>query len=180
MLYEPLEITWEDFSKWAPDLAKNGLMVGVNWSGKRVTGYDVEPEELVWVSTYRRNFLLLGVDHNPRQRPPDCGPPGAIDLGVARWMCCKPSNRHKEKTMNTARLEEIQAAIESLPYQEYIRLRQWFSERDWEEWDRQIEAGSESGKLDFLIEEALNEKAKGILLDEQIKNERSRAIINIL
>jgi hypothetical protein len=65
--------------------------------------------------------------------------------------------------MNSARLEEIQVAIESLPYEEYIRLRQWFSERDWGEWDRQIEADSESGKPDFLIEEALNEKAKGIL-----------------
>jgi len=65
--------------------------------------------------------------------------------------------------MSSARLEEIQVAIESLPYEEYIRLRQWFSERDWEKWDRQIEADSESGKLDFLIEEALNEKAKGTL-----------------
>ncbi len=65
--------------------------------------------------------------------------------------------------MNVTKVEEIQVAIESLPDQEYIRLRQWFSERDWEKWDRQIEADSESGRLDFLIEEALNEKAKGIL-----------------
>jgi len=65
--------------------------------------------------------------------------------------------------MNIARVEEIQVAIESLPYQEYIRLRQWFSERDWEKWDRQLEADSESGKLDFLIEESLTEKAQGIL-----------------
>ena len=65
--------------------------------------------------------------------------------------------------MSIARIEQIQVAIESLPYQEYIRLRQWFSERDWGKWDRQIEADSESGKLDFLIEEALNEKATGIL-----------------
>jgi hypothetical protein len=65
--------------------------------------------------------------------------------------------------MSIARVEEIQVAIESLPYQEYIHLRQWFLERDWEKWDRQIEADSESGKLDFLIEEALTEKAEGIL-----------------
>ena len=65
--------------------------------------------------------------------------------------------------MTIARVEEIQVAIESLPYQEYVRLRQWLSERDWGKWDRQIEADSESGKLDFLIEEALNEKAQGIL-----------------
>lgn len=64
--------------------------------------------------------------------------------------------------MNMATVEEIQVAIESLSYQEYICLRQWFSERDWKRWDRQIETDSDSGKLDFLIEEALNEKAKGI------------------
>jgi hypothetical protein len=65
--------------------------------------------------------------------------------------------------MSITRVEDIQVAIESLPYEEYIRLRQWFSERDWEKWDRQIEADSESGKLDFLIEEAFNGKAEGIL-----------------
>ncbi len=60
--------------------------------------------------------------------------------------------------MSIARVEEIQVAIESLPYQDYIRLRQWLSERDWRKWDRQIEADSESGKLDFLIEGALNKE----------------------
>jgi hypothetical protein len=65
--------------------------------------------------------------------------------------------------VSITRVEEIQVAIESLPYEEYIRLRQWFSERDWGKWDRQIEADSGSGKLDFLIEEALNEKAQGTL-----------------
>jgi len=54
--------------------------------------------------------------------------------------------------MSIARVEEIQVAIESLPYQEYVRLRQWFSERDWGKWDGQIEADSESGKLDFLAD----------------------------
>jgi hypothetical protein len=61
------------------------------------------------------------------------------------------------------KVQEIQSAIESLPREEYVWLRQWFSERDWEEWDRQIQADSEAGKLDFLIKEALDEKAKGLL-----------------
>jgi len=39
-----------------------------------------------------------------------------------------------------------------------IELRDWFAERDWERWDKQIEKDSEAGKLDFLIKEALNEK----------------------
>jgi len=63
--------------------------------------------------------------------------------------------------MSIAQVEELQVAIESLPYQEYIRLMQWFSERDWKKWDRQIEADSESGKLDFLIEETL----KGVIIE---------------
>lgn len=31
-------------------------------------------------------------------------------------------------------------------------------ERDWAEWDKQIERASNAGKLDFLIQEALEEK----------------------
>lgn len=62
-----------------------------------------------------------------------------------------------------SKVEEIEAAIESLSEDEYVRLRKWFSEKDWEKWDRQIEADSESGKLDFLVREALDEKAKGKL-----------------
>jgi hypothetical protein len=46
--FEPYEVTWEDFcGKWVPDLARDGLLVGVNWSGKRAVGYDIEPENLV-------------------------------------------------------------------------------------------------------------------------------------
>ncbi|HSV99304.1 MAG TPA: hypothetical protein VLI39_03970 [Sedimentisphaerales bacterium] len=62
-------------------------------------------------------------------------------------------------------MNQIKAAIEALPEEEYAQLRQWFSERDWRKWDEQIEADSESGRLDFLIQEALDEKAKGNLRD---------------
>jgi hypothetical protein len=58
-----------------------------------------------------------------------------------------------------AKVEEIQAEIESLSKDDYILLRQWFSKVDWEKWDNQIEMDSKSGKLDFLIKEALDEKA---------------------
>ena len=60
-------------------------------------------------------------------------------------------------------IEEIQVAIQSLPPDQYARLRQWLSEQDWEQWDRQIEADAEAGKLDFLIKEAIAEKAQGKL-----------------
>ncbi len=49
------------------------------------------------------------------------------------------------------KVEEIQAAIEALPKEEYVQLRRWFTERDWREWDRQIEADSAAAKLDYLL-----------------------------
>lgn len=62
-----------------------------------------------------------------------------------------------------SKVEKIEAVIESLSEEEYVRIRKWFSEKDWEKWDKQIKADSESGKLDFLIKEAHDEKAKGKL-----------------
>ncbi|CDI00962.1 conserved hypothetical protein [Candidatus Competibacter denitrificans Run_A_D11] len=60
-------------------------------------------------------------------------------------------------------IADIQAVIESLPPEQYARLRDWFTERDWALWDRQIEADAAAGKLDFLIDEALAEKVRGTL-----------------
>ena len=60
-------------------------------------------------------------------------------------------------------LQKVQVAIESLSREEYTQLRRWFSERDWERWDREIERDTASGKLDFLVEEALKGKSKGRL-----------------
>lgn len=60
-------------------------------------------------------------------------------------------------------IEQVLRSIESLSREEYTRLRKWFSERDWEKWDKQIEEDSESGKLDFLVKEAIDEKGKGKL-----------------
>ncbi len=60
-------------------------------------------------------------------------------------------------------MEEILSTIESLSKEEFSRLRQWFYKRDWERWDREIEEDSKSGALNFLINEALKEKANGQL-----------------
>jgi hypothetical protein len=60
-------------------------------------------------------------------------------------------------------VEEIKAAIEQLPPSDIARLRHWLQEKDWDEWDQQIEADSAAGKLDFLIADALDEKTKGTL-----------------
>ena len=61
------------------------------------------------------------------------------------------------------KLERLLIEIESLPTEDYTRLRRWFSERDWERWDARIEIDSRLGKLDFLIDEARNEKRQGEL-----------------
>lgn len=61
------------------------------------------------------------------------------------------------------KVDEIKAAIETLPEEDYVQLRQWFSEKDWQKWDRQIEMDLKLGKLDFLVKEAFNEKDKGKL-----------------
>ena len=63
--------------------------------------------------------------------------------------------------MNT--VQELKTAIKSLPEEDYSRLRKWFIERDWKLWDSQLRKDSDAGKLDFLIEEAINEKAGGNL-----------------
>ena len=46
---------------------------------------------------------------------------------------------------------QIQDQILSLSEADYHQLRRWFYDQDWENWDRQIEADSDTGKLDFLV-----------------------------
>ena len=59
--------------------------------------------------------------------------------------------------------EQIKSQIEQLPHREYMKLVHWFAERDAEAWDKEIEKDAASGKLDFLVEEALDEKHNGKL-----------------
>lgn len=63
------------------------------------------------------------------------------------------------------RVEEIKAAIEELPRAEFVEIRQWISERDWQIWDRELEADSKAGRLDFLVKEAYDEKHQERLRD---------------
>jgi len=45
--FEPYEIPWDLFcSNWVPGMTKDGLLVGVNWSGKKAMGYDLEPKQI--------------------------------------------------------------------------------------------------------------------------------------
>jgi hypothetical protein len=58
------------------------------------------------------------------------------------------------------RVEEIEAAIESLPPEEFRRVARWVGERLQMRWDLELDTDSASGKLDFLFEEARSESAE--------------------
>ena len=62
-----------------------------------------------------------------------------------------------------ADITALQEAILALPEDDYARIRQWFSELDWEKWDRRIEEDSTAGKLNHLIAEAFQAKEEGTL-----------------
>jgi len=53
-----------------------------------------------------------------------------------------------------SKIDELKAEIESLPREEFAEIFHWLTEKDWERWDKEIEADSEAGELDFLVREA--------------------------
>mgnify|MGYP001810749318 CR=1 FL=1 len=59
--------------------------------------------------------------------------------------------------------EEVKSQIEALPHREYMKLVHWLAEHDKDSWDKEIEIDAANGSLDFLMEEALDEKRKGTL-----------------
>ena len=69
----------------------------------------------------------------------------------------------EHKRLFIMRIEEIKNAVVSLPVVKYRQFRDWFMEHDWEQWDKEIKIDSESGKLDSLMKEAINEKNSGKL-----------------
>ena len=62
-------------------------------------------------------------------------------------------------------MRNIESRIKELPPKELTAFREWFIKFDAEAWDREIEADSQEGRLDFLVGEAREEKAKGTLKD---------------
>ena len=59
---------------------------------------------------------------------------------------------------------EIQDAIRVLGSDDFARLRRWMSDLDWDRWDQQVEADSEAGSLDFLVDEAAASAAPRLTL----------------
>lgn len=58
-------------------------------------------------------------------------------------------------------LEQIEAAILSLPSNEFEKLRLWFLDLDYERWEEQIQQDIEDGKLEVLAQEAIAEFKAG-------------------
>jgi hypothetical protein len=58
-------------------------------------------------------------------------------------------------------LEQIEAAILTLPSNEFQQLKKWFADIDYQYWDEKLEKDIEAGKLDFLAEEAIAEFKAG-------------------
>ncbi len=58
-------------------------------------------------------------------------------------------------------LEQIEAAILTLPSDEFQRLRQWFFDLDYRRWDEQLEQDIADGKLEAFAEEAIAEFKAG-------------------
>lgn len=59
------------------------------------------------------------------------------------------------------KIEVLQEEIEKLDPDEWAKLRAWFIERDWDEWDREIEEDSASGALEEFMEEARKAHRRG-------------------
>ncbi|MEY4195372.1 MAG: hypothetical protein RLZZ226_1740 [Pseudomonadota bacterium] len=64
-------------------------------------------------------------------------------------------------TNMTNEIEFLENRIAKLDNDSFSMLRDWFIEFDQARWDKKLEADSNSGKLDFLINAALAEHQAG-------------------
>lgn len=62
-------------------------------------------------------------------------------------------------------VETIKSEIQRLTRQQRTRLASWLLDREEEEWDRQIAADFDAGKLDDMIRRAKREARHGRLRD---------------
>jgi len=63
------------------------------------------------------------------------------------------------------RVEEIEAAMNDLPPEDFRRIITWFRERDPSLWDQQLDSDASTARLDFLFEEIETESQQDLLLD---------------
>lgn len=60
-----------------------------------------------------------------------------------------------------SQVEMLEQTVKKLSPDELAAFRSWFIEFDAAEWDRQIEMDSETGKLDNLVQRAVDEHKAG-------------------
>jgi len=60
-------------------------------------------------------------------------------------------------------IEEVEQAVSAFTPEELSTFRKWFADYDMAQWDKQIEADSEAGRLDHLIGEIEFDIEKGIV-----------------
>ena len=61
--FRPCEMTWPEMrDEWLPDLEESKMLVGVNWSGPRAVGYDIEPSDI-----RAAGAALVGPSFHPNQ-----------------------------------------------------------------------------------------------------------------
>jgi len=63
------------------------------------------------------------------------------------------------------RVEELESVVRSLSPEDRAAFRAWFAEFDADEWDRQFESDAESGRLDWLADEARRDQRNGRCTD---------------
>lgn len=45
--FDLFSLDWDTFrDRWVPGLTKDGILVGLNWTGESATGYDLQPSEV--------------------------------------------------------------------------------------------------------------------------------------
>ncbi len=60
---------------------------------------------------------------------------------------------------------DLEKLVLELPEAEYAAFRDWFTEHEMDTWERQIEADSNAGRLDDLINRGLKEYHAGRATD---------------
>jgi len=58
-------------------------------------------------------------------------------------------------------VEVIEKQVEALSLEELTAFRAWFLEFDAATWDRQLEEDARGGKLDALVDEAIQDQKSG-------------------
>jgi len=57
-------------------------------------------------------------------------------------------------------VQEIEQALAKLPPEKLAEFRSWYTEFDAAQWDAQLEGDVQTGKLDALADQALNDLAQ--------------------